>query len=123
MNARDYARIMKERGLIESPMSVDMLANAKVLQECIRRMKGRDYNSRYMMWHLTGNTVEQLVEIYSKQKEEYIRKAIKYAFVEEEAIKIHGTMYYQQIEFLKKNDRATLSVCAEQLPRMCELKG
>lgn len=121
MNYLDYKRIMKERGLIESPMSVDMIANAMRLQENIRTMRQRDHDSRYMMYHVSGNTPEALIEIYERQKTEYIQKAIKYAWDEKETIQKFGTIYYQQIEFLKRNPIATISGHEPQLIRKCDI--
>jgi len=121
MNANDYQQIMKERGLIESPLSCDLLANAMVMQENIRRMKNRNADSRYVMKHIAGVTVEELIEIYSKEKDEYIQGAIRQAWDEEKTIADLGHIYYTQIEFLKRNSIPTRSLVGEQIPRSCNI--
>lgn len=115
MNARDYERIMKEKGLIESPTSVQALANAKVMQENIKRVKNWNEETRNIMQALDVNPSE-LIQIYQKEKDECIKQAIRQAFVEKEIIAIAGNLYYTQIEHLKRNATSTRSLCLDQLP-------
>lgn len=120
MNAIEYKRIMKERGLIESPLSVSRIADAMVIQQNIRTVKRWDDFSKSVM-EFYKIDIDQLLKEYEEKKKEKILEAIHFAWDEKETIERLGNVYYTQLEILKKTEVSHISRCTERFERQCEL--
>lgn len=114
MNYNDYKKIMKEKGLIETPESLVAVENAKVMQSNIKSVKKWNDHTKGMM-QAFGVDLEMLMKSYSDEKEKYIRLALRTAVPEKEMIENAGNVYYSQIEILKRSTRPTRASCTIQL--------
>lgn len=101
MNSKDYARIMKENDLIETPLSCFYIAKAMRMQDEIKKVKGW---SKQEIREKAAVEVYQneLMRYYHNRKTEYIKQALKESASRKEMISIAGNLYYTQIEIIKR---------------------
>lgn len=120
MNYLDYKRIMKERGLVENPITVEFIENAKVVHENMKAIKEfNQFDREVMGFH--GVDIVELYKQLEHDKEKNIRWAIKYAWDEKKTIENMGKGYYSKLEILKKVAVPTETYMKKHYERECKI--
>lgn len=101
MNYRDYKAIMNRDNRIESPESVQFLADAIQLMNNIKFINGlSSFDERVR--ESFGIDLKQLKENYLEKKDYCINSALKKTYDRDWALESFGKGYQIQIEILKK---------------------
>lgn len=110
MNYTEYKKYMKDNQLIESPESIDNLANAIQTQKNIRNIKSliAEQLEVYDKYSLNPN---DLLEQLEEEKQYYIKRAVDKSYAIESAKELFKPfkIYQMQIKELNKIASPTVS--------------
>lgn len=108
MTGYEYKVYLEERGLIESPQSVQDIINAKQSIENIKNVEsvGEMQSSLYEAY---GLDPMELMPGLIHERDMYIKLAIRNAYNKEWAIETFGPLYELQLKELRKNLEPTVA--------------
>ena len=122
MNYKQYKHIMKERGLIETPITVEYLEDAKILHYNMKVIKGYNSFDREVMAFFDIDILE-LLKTLSEEKNEAIQRAIDEAWDEKETIELFGRKYYSMIKVMEKVVESKIAPMKEHYERHFKIRG
>ena len=110
MNYREYKSYMEEKGLIESPESIQNLVNATQVNNNIKNIKELT-KKELNIYDSFGLDPRELLEQFQKDKDFYIQQAIKRAYELEWATENFKPieLYKAQLNELETNMQPTVA--------------
>lgn len=108
MNGYEYKIYLEENGLIESPQSIEDIANVILLSDNIEKIKKLD-DAQRSFYESYGLEPLDALEDLLYDKDMYTKLAIRNAYNKEWALETFGPMYELQIKELKRNLSANIA--------------